>query len=158
MCGIVGLHLRTPQLYPRLGALLTGMLCEMGDRGSDSAGVAVYGDPTWAPPGRGCVSVLEVEPTADAIGKAYRIEDAEGRYIEFVKRSLPKELDFQGIKIVVDCANGAAYKVAPTVLRELGAQGALHYHSHLNRSGSFSTYPLPHFHLSGTRQILEAYN
>ena len=68
MCGIVGLHLRTPELYPRLGELLTGMLCEMGDRGSDSAGVAVYGDPTWAPPGRGCVSVLEVEPTADAIG------------------------------------------------------------------------------------------
>jgi glutamate synthase domain-containing protein 1 len=68
MCGIVGLHLRTPELYPRLGELLTGMLCEMGDRGSDSAGVAVYGDPIWAPPGRGCVSVLEVEPTADAIG------------------------------------------------------------------------------------------
>ena len=53
MCGIVGLHLRTPQLYPRLGELLTGMLCEMGDRGSDSAGVAVYGDPIWSPPGRG---------------------------------------------------------------------------------------------------------
>ena len=45
MCGIVGLHLRTPELYPRLGELLTGMLCEMSDRGSDSAGVAVYGDP-----------------------------------------------------------------------------------------------------------------
>ena len=62
MCGIVGLHLRNPELYPRLGELLTGMLCEMGDRGSDSAGVAVYGDPIWSPPGRGCVSVLEVEP------------------------------------------------------------------------------------------------
>jgi phosphoglucosamine mutase len=65
--------------------------------------------------------IAHLRPTADAIGKAYRIDDAEGRYIEFVKRSLPKELDFQGIKIVVDCANGAAYKVAPTVLRELGA-------------------------------------
>jgi glutamate synthase domain-containing protein 1 len=64
MCGIVGLHLRTPELYPRLGELLTGMLCEMGDRGSDSAGVAVYGDPTWSPPGQTCVSVLEVDPTA----------------------------------------------------------------------------------------------
>ena len=61
-------------------------------------------------------------PTADAIGKAYRIGDAEGRYIEFVKRSVPRDLDFQGIKLVVDCANGAAYKVAPTVLRELGAE------------------------------------
>ncbi len=60
MCGIVGLHLRTPELYPRLGTLLSGMLCEMGDRGSDSAGVAVYGDPTWAPPGQGCVSVSDL--------------------------------------------------------------------------------------------------
>ena len=42
MCGIVGLHLRNPELNPRLGELLTGMLCEMGERGSDSAGVAVY--------------------------------------------------------------------------------------------------------------------
>jgi len=53
MCGIVGLHLRCPELYPRLGELLTGMLCQMGDRGSDSTGVAVYGDPVWSPPGRG---------------------------------------------------------------------------------------------------------
>jgi phosphoglucosamine mutase len=66
--------------------------------------------------------IAHLRPTADAIGKAYRIDDAEGRYIEFVKRSLPRELDFQGIKVVVDCANGAAYKVAPSVLRELGAK------------------------------------
>jgi len=73
MCGIVGLHLRNPDLYPRLGELLTGMLCEMGDRGSDSAGVAVYGDPTMTPPGQGCVSVLEVEPTAEEIGLDVRV-------------------------------------------------------------------------------------
>lgn len=60
MCGIVGLHLRDPQLYPRLGELLTGMLCEMEDRGSDSAGIAVYGHPTWNPPGWASVSLLEV--------------------------------------------------------------------------------------------------
>ncbi|MEK6804453.1 MAG: phosphoglucosamine mutase [Nitrospirota bacterium] len=66
--------------------------------------------------------IKHLRPTADAIGKAYRIGDAEGRYIEFVKRSLPRDLDFQGIKLVVDCANGAAYKVAPSVLRELGAE------------------------------------
>jgi phosphoglucosamine mutase len=66
--------------------------------------------------------ISHLRPTADLIGKAYRIGDAEGRYIEFAKRSLPKELDFQGLKLVVDCANGAAYKVAPTVLRELGAK------------------------------------
>jgi len=68
MCGIVGLHLRTPELYPRLGELLTGMMCEMGDRGSDSAGAAVYGDPIWSPPGRSCVSVLEADPTTQDIG------------------------------------------------------------------------------------------
>ncbi len=66
--------------------------------------------------------ISHLRPTADLIGKAYRIDDAEGRYIEFVKRSLPKDLDFQGLKLVVDCANGAAYKVAPKVLRELGAK------------------------------------
>ncbi len=66
--------------------------------------------------------IKHLRPTADAIGKAYRIDHAEGRYIEFVKRSLPRDLDFQGIKLVVDCANGAAYKVAPAVFRELGAE------------------------------------
>lgn len=72
MCGIVGLHLRNPELYPQLGELLTGMLCEMSNRGSDSAGVAVYGDPTWTPPGQGCVSLLEVD--ADGIGAAVSAE------------------------------------------------------------------------------------
>src|SRR3954449_8026438 len=67
MCGIVGLHLRTPELYPRLGELLTGMLCEMSNRGSDSAGVAVYGDPVWSPPGRGCVSVLDAGASTDEL-------------------------------------------------------------------------------------------
>ncbi len=66
--------------------------------------------------------IRHLRPTADLIGKAYRISDADGRYIEFVKRSLPRDLDFQGIKLVVDCANGAAYKVAPMILRELGAK------------------------------------
>ena len=70
MCGIVGLHLRNPELYPRLGELLTGMLCEMADRGSDSAGVAVYGDPTWSPAGRSCVSLLDVDATAGEVAAA----------------------------------------------------------------------------------------
>lgn len=70
MCGIVGLHLRTPDLYPRLGELLTGMLCEMANRGSDSAGVAVYGDPVWTPPGRGCVSLLHVTDDLESIRAA----------------------------------------------------------------------------------------
>ncbi len=62
-----------------------------------------------------------IRPTAKRIGKAFRIDDADGRYIEFVKNSIPKGMEFQGMKIAVDCANGAAYKVAPMVLRELGA-------------------------------------
>ncbi|OMB80000.1 class II glutamine amidotransferase domain-containing protein [Mycolicibacterium conceptionense] len=60
MCGIVGLHLRTPELYPRLGELLAAMLGEMSDRGADSAGIAVYGDPEWSPYGQGCVSVTDI--------------------------------------------------------------------------------------------------
>ena len=70
MCGIVGLHLRNPDLHPLLGELLTGMLCEMANRGSDSAGVAVYGDPTWTPPGRSSVSLLEVDATAEEVAAA----------------------------------------------------------------------------------------
>jgi len=62
-----------------------------------------------------------IRPTASEIGKAFRIDDAEGRYIEFVKQSLPKGFDLEGLKVVVDCAHGAAYKVAPHVYRELGA-------------------------------------
>jgi methylamine---glutamate N-methyltransferase subunit A len=70
MCGIVGLHLRNPELYPRLGELLTGMLCEMSGRGSDSAGVAVYGDPRWSPPGKGTVSVLDIDDSPEQLAAA----------------------------------------------------------------------------------------
>ncbi len=62
-----------------------------------------------------------LRPTATAIGKAFRVDDAEGRYNVFVKTNFPRQLTLDGIKVVVDCANGAAYKVAPEVLRELGA-------------------------------------
>src|SRR6266849_6411128 len=58
---------------------------------------------------------------AHALGRAKRLDDAGGRYIEFVKGSFPKRLRLEGLKIVIDCAHGAAYKVAPTVLWELGA-------------------------------------
>jgi amidophosphoribosyltransferase len=69
MRGIVGLHLRTPELYPRLGELLTGMLCEMSNRGSDSAGVAVYGD-RYGPRPAGLRVLLDVGTDAEAIGVA----------------------------------------------------------------------------------------
>ena len=58
---------------------------------------------------------------ASAIGRAKRLDDADGRYVEAVKASAARGLTLSGLKIVVDCANGAAYKVAPTVLWELGA-------------------------------------
>ncbi len=61
-------------------------------------------------------------PSASQIGKAVRIDDALGRYIEYAKASFPKGLTLEGLRIVVDCANGAAYKATPCVLRELGAE------------------------------------
>ena len=60
-------------------------------------------------------------PPVDCIGKAVRVDDALGRYNVFVKNAFPRELTLEGIKVVIDCANGAAYKVAPDVLAELGA-------------------------------------
>lgn len=59
---------------------------------------------------------------APQLGRAARLEDASGRYIEYVKNTFPKGLRLDGLKIVVDCANGAAYKVAPRILYELGAE------------------------------------
>lgn len=59
---------------------------------------------------------------SDKIGKARRFPDAEGRYIEFCKHSLPYRISFEGLKLVVDCANGAAYNIAPSVFTELGAE------------------------------------
>jgi phosphoglucosamine mutase len=63
-----------------------------------------------------------LRPTAAEVGKAFRIDDACGRYIVFLKNSFPRELDLKGLKIVLDCAHGAAYKAAPAVLEELGAE------------------------------------
>ena len=63
-----------------------------------------------------------LEPADSAnLGRARRLDDAQGRYIEYVKQTFPRGLRLDGLRIVVDCANGAAYKVAPTVLWELGA-------------------------------------
>ncbi|MBM4723489.1 glutamine amidotransferase [Rhodococcus hoagii] len=70
MCGIVGLHLREPSLYPRLGELLTGMLGQMVDRGPDSAGMAIYGDPVWSPAGHATVSLLGADAPAQSLAAA----------------------------------------------------------------------------------------
>jgi len=61
-------------------------------------------------------------PIGADLGRARRIDDASGRYIVFLKKTFPRELTLEGLRIAIDCANGAAYKVAPTVLEELGAE------------------------------------
>jgi phosphoglucosamine mutase len=65
--------------------------------------------------------IESIRPTADAVGKAVRIDDALGRYIEHAKASFPRGMTLEGMRIVVDCAHGAAYKSTPCVLSELGA-------------------------------------
>ena len=66
--------------------------------------------------------MTELLAAPEKIGRATRIDSARERYIEFAKRTLPKNLRFDGIRAVIDCANGAAYKVAPEALWELGAE------------------------------------
>jgi phosphoglucosamine mutase len=61
-------------------------------------------------------------PTATEVGQAFRIDDARGRYISFLKSTFPKELELDGLKIVVDCAHGATYRIAPEIFTELGAE------------------------------------
>ncbi len=61
-------------------------------------------------------------PKADKLGRAYKIVDALGRYIVYLKNSFPEHLSLSGLRIVIDCANGASYKVAPLALEELGAE------------------------------------
>jgi len=63
-----------------------------------------------------------LRPTATEVGKAFRIDDAAGRYIVFLKNTFPNDLTLDGYKIVLDCAHGAAYKIAPLVFEELGAE------------------------------------
>lgn len=66
--------------------------------------------------------IESIRPNATHIGKAVRIDDALGRYIEYAKASFPRGMTLEGMRIVVDCAHGAAYKSTPCVLRELGAE------------------------------------
>jgi phosphoglucosamine mutase len=67
-------------------------------------------------------SLERFRPRGEEVGKAFRLDDATGRYIEYIKSTLRKGTTLEGIKVVVDCANGAAYKTTPWLLRELGAE------------------------------------
>jgi phosphoglucosamine mutase len=85
-----------------------------------------------------------IRPTAGKIGRAARIDDALGRYVEFAKRSFPRDLSLEELRIAVDVANGAAYKSTPCILRELGAEVAV-AHNEPNgmniNDGCGSTHP-----------------
>ncbi|HEX4639607.1 MAG TPA: phosphoglucosamine mutase [Chthoniobacterales bacterium] len=85
-----------------------------------------------------------IRPTAGKIGRAARIDDALGRYVEFAKTSFPRKMSLDGMRIAVDVANGAAYKSTPCILRELGADVAI-VHNQPNgmniNDGCGSTHP-----------------
>lgn len=85
-----------------------------------------------------------IRPTAGNIGRATRIDDALGRYVEFAKRSFPRDMSLEGMRVAVDVANGAAYKSTPCILRELGAEVVV-THNEPNgmniNDGCGSTYP-----------------
>jgi len=67
-------------------------------------------------------SLERYRPKGEEVGKAFRLDDATGRYIEYIKSTLQKGTTFEGMRVVVDCANGATYKTTPWLLRELGAE------------------------------------
>jgi phosphoglucosamine mutase len=85
-----------------------------------------------------------VRPTAGKIGRATRIDDALGRYVEFAKASFPRGMSLEKMRIAVDVANGAAYKTTPCILRELGAELSIHHNApngtNINRDCG-STHP-----------------
>ena len=88
--------------------------------------------------------IESIRPTAGKIGRATRIDDALGRYVEFAKASFPKNRTLEGVRIALDCANGAAYKSSPCILRELGADVKV-FHNAPNgtniNANCGSTYP-----------------
>ncbi len=73
--------------------------------------------------------INDIRPTADEVGRARRIDDAMGRYIVFCKQAFPQQLSLAGMKVVLDCANGATYKVAPIIFRELEAEVLAIHHA-----------------------------
>jgi len=88
--------------------------------------------------------IENIRPTAARIGKATRVDDALGRYIEFAKTSFPRGMSLEGFRIAVDVANGAAYKSTPCILRELGASAIVAHNSPNGRNinkDCGSTYP-----------------
>ncbi|MEH3138008.1 MAG: glutamine amidotransferase [Mycolicibacterium neoaurum] len=117
MCGIVGLHLRTPELYPQLGELLSEMLGEMADRGADSAGVAVYGNPAWSPPGRGCVSVTDLDHAPD-LGPDVEVVQVDSTYL--LAADTPSEDLLERVRAAYPTALIAGFGADLAVLKGVG--------------------------------------
>lgn len=122
MCGIVGLHLRTPELYPQLGELLSEMLGEMADRGADSAGVAVYGNPAWSPPGRGCVSVTDLDHAPD-LGPDVEVVQVDSTYL--LAADTPSEDLLERVRAAYPTALIAGFGADLAVLKGVGHPRAL---------------------------------
>ena len=123
-----------PMPTPAVAMLVRSLRCDLGVMLSASHNpFADNGIKLFGPDGYKLSDDVEAEieaamangvtalPTGGAIGRARRLDDAPGRYIEFAKYTFPRGLRLDGLKLVVDCANGAAYRVAPQVLYELGA-------------------------------------
>jgi phosphoglucosamine mutase len=124
-----------PLPTPAVSSLTTGMRADAGIMISASHnpyqdnGIKIFGRDGFKLPDEEEAEIEDLVlsdtppcPDSEHIGKATRIDDASGRYVVFLKNTFPQELTLEGLRVVVDCAHGAAYKVAPTVLRELGAE------------------------------------
>ena len=130
----MNVYLTGPLPTPGVAALVSSMRCDVGVMISASHNEYVdNGIKIFGPDGMKLSDMQELKleelidkdnknlVTSEKLGRAKRIDDAGGRYIEYLKSKIPFSLKLDGIKIVIDCANGAAYKVAPTILWELGA-------------------------------------
>ncbi|MEL7216116.1 MAG: phosphoglucosamine mutase [Pseudomonadota bacterium] len=124
-----------PVPTPAVGMLTRSMRADLGVMISASHNPAIdNGIKIFGPDGYKLSDEIEAEierlvlggdiplSAPDKIGRSSRLEDGRARYVEFVKGSLPRRVSFEGLKVVIDAANGAAYKVAPQVLWELGAE------------------------------------
>jgi phosphoglucosamine mutase len=131
----VDVQLVGPLPTPAVSRLTTGMRADAGIMISASHnvyednGIKIFGRDGYKLPDEEEAELEEMVlsetpplPDSRHIGKTARIDDAAGRYVVFLKNTFPKDLTLEGLRVVVDCAHGAAYKVAPTVLEELGAE------------------------------------
>jgi len=126
-----------PMPTPAVAYITTGMRADAGMVISASHnpyqdnGIKIFGRDGYKLPDEDELAIEDLifgqkidslQPTATAIGKAFRIDDAHGRYIEYCKSIFPKGMTLDGMKIVLDCAHGATYKMAPIIFSELGAE------------------------------------